>query len=145
MGLFSFMKKKEELPELPPLPDLGSEPAKNPFPSGVEPPPFSDVQQPLPPSSSWAEHPTASIYPSAPGTPASANFNPPPFGREQSPPPFNPQQGPPPGPDAKDVQIIIAKLDAIRAEMDSMNQRIIKIEKIAEGSLDKKAEPRYRW
>ena len=33
----------------------------------------------------------------------------------------------------KDLEIISAKLDAIKAELDSMNQRMRKIERIAEG------------
>ncbi len=35
-------------------------------------------------------------------------------------------------PDYKDIQIIIAKLDAIKAELDSLQQRVQKIERIAE-------------
>jgi hypothetical protein len=39
----------------------------------------------------------------------------------------------------RDLQLISAKLDAIKSELDAMNQRIIKIEKIADVEADKQA------
>ncbi len=52
-------------------------------------------------------------------------------------------------PDNKDIQIIIAKLDAIKAELDSLQQRVQKIEKIAEAdqaAAQSHTTPNYgRW
>jgi len=47
----------------------------------------------------------------------------------------------------KDLQIIMAKLDAIKAELDSLQQRVQKIERIAEADqAASKQQPTYgRW
>ena len=42
----------------------------------------------------------------------------------------------------KDLEIISAKLDAIKAELDAMNQRLKKIERIAEGET---TEYKDKW
>jgi hypothetical protein len=44
----------------------------------------------------------------------------------------------------KDIQIISLKLDAIKSEMDSMNQRIKNIEMIAEKE-QQPTTPQKRW
>ncbi|NQU79687.1 hypothetical protein HQ545_08020 [Candidatus Woesearchaeota archaeon] len=44
---------------------------------------------------------------------------------------------------AKDVEIIHAKLDAIKSSLDSVNQRLATIERIASG--DNKSSSRYTW
>ncbi len=50
----------------------------------------------------------------------------------------------------KDITILNAKLDTIKAILESVNQRIIKIERIAEGEVSKadnktKQPTEYRW
>lgn len=48
----------------------------------------------------------------------------------------------------KDLQIVIAKLDAIKSELDSLHQRVQKIERIADADQEaarKKAQQQYRW
>ena len=45
----------------------------------------------------------------------------------------------------KDIEVISAKLDAIRAQMDVINQRLIKIEKIAEGEYEMMQKNKYQW
>jgi hypothetical protein len=43
----------------------------------------------------------------------------------------------------KDMEIISAKLDALRSTLESMNQRIVNIERIANQETDQKVK--YRW
>ena len=47
----------------------------------------------------------------------------------------------------KDLQIIIAKLDALKSEMDSLHQRVQKIERIADEDREasRKKQQQYRW
>lgn len=46
----------------------------------------------------------------------------------------------------KDLQIILAKLDAIKSELDSLHQRVQKIERIAEADQAQAKQPsRYQW
>ena len=44
----------------------------------------------------------------------------------------------------KDIEIISAKLDTIKAELDSMNQRLKRIERIAEGETQV-SQPKDKW
>ena len=44
--------------------------------------------------------------------------------------------------DAKDIEIISAKLDALRATLESINQRLANLERIAQGDQQKR---RYEW
>ncbi|MFH0978723.1 MAG: hypothetical protein V1837_05470 [Candidatus Woesearchaeota archaeon] len=43
----------------------------------------------------------------------------------------------------KDIELIGAKLDALRAQMESMNQRLISIESIAKHEQEKNYRPRW--
>lgn len=48
----------------------------------------------------------------------------------------------------KDLQLIIAKLDGLKSELDSLHQRVQKIEKIAEAdqaTAQQQRQQRYRW
>lgn len=45
-------------------------------------------------------------------------------------------------PDGRDVELILARLDTIKAEIDSMSQRIKHIERIAESGENK---TKYKW
>ncbi|MBN2459259.1 hypothetical protein JXB28_03155 [Candidatus Woesearchaeota archaeon] len=45
----------------------------------------------------------------------------------------------------KDLEIINAKLDAIKAELDSVNQRLKRIERIAEGEREGPDYPKDKW
>lgn len=50
----------------------------------------------------------------------------------------------------KDLQIIIAKLDALKSELDSLHQRVQKIERIADAdqqaqAAKQQAQQRYQW
>ena len=45
----------------------------------------------------------------------------------------------------KDIELLSAKLDAIKAQMDVINQRLIKIEKIAEGEYEMMKKNKYQW
>lgn len=45
----------------------------------------------------------------------------------------------------KDLEIINAKLDAIKAELDSVNQRLKRIERIAEGEREGPEYPKDKW
>ena len=48
----------------------------------------------------------------------------------------------------KDLQLIIAKLDGLKSEIDSLHQRVQKIEKIAESdqaAAQQRQQQRYRW
>jgi hypothetical protein len=46
----------------------------------------------------------------------------------------------------KDVQIVLAKLDAIKSELDSLQQRVQKIERIAEADqLARDRKPPVQW
>ncbi len=45
----------------------------------------------------------------------------------------------------KDLELISSKLDAIKSELDSMDQRIRKIEKIAEGEQAQSEQGRDPW
>ncbi|HII72067.1 TPA: hypothetical protein HA265_04905 [Candidatus Woesearchaeota archaeon] len=44
---------------------------------------------------------------------------------------------------AKDLQIVQAKLDAIRSSVDSINRRLDNLERIAQG--DQGGKQRYSW
>ncbi|MBU1976160.1 MAG: hypothetical protein KKG59_07190 [Nanoarchaeota archaeon] len=46
--------------------------------------------------------------------------------------------------DSKDVKLILAKLETIQAELDSVSQRVQHIERIAMSS-DNKPEKKYQW
>jgi hypothetical protein len=148
VGFLDLFKKKDEGPsELPPLPSLGT--PKDIFPTGIgssEAPPFS-------PTPSFEQHSPVGIYPtpSVSTSSSSASFNPPSFGQTSyNTPPATPPMTSSQNQDGKDMQIVIAKLDALRAEVESMNQRIIHIERIADQSQQKPeqksyAERRYSW
>jgi hypothetical protein len=65
---------------------------------------------------------------SAPGAPPGA-------------PPFQAVRAPDMGDLAKDIEIIHAKLDAIKSSLDSVNQRLATLERIASGD----SKTRYTW
>lgn len=50
---------------------------------------------------------------------------------------------------SRDVELILAKLDAIKAELDSVHQRVRKLEQIADGSQSspqsRAPSPKYNW
>ena len=120
MGLFDMFKKEKPLDEIAPLPDL-SQSSLPPLPDSLgghmDPPAFS-APEPSQPFSQSYDHPIASFSPTKSDTHPSYD---------------------------KDFQIILARLDAIRSELDSINQRVIHIEKIAEGSENKPPMKRYGW
>jgi len=68
------------------------------------------------------------------------------------PPPFTPSSTgspfaqPSSSPD-KDMQLIIAKLDTIKAQLDNLNERVARIERIAEASeaANQVPQQRARW
>jgi hypothetical protein len=53
------------------------------------------------------------------------------------------QQGPDIGDLAKDIEIVHAKLDAIKSSLDSINQRLATLERMASGDTGNKT--RYTW
>jgi len=61
-------------------------------------------------------------------------------------PTFGPQSGPPPQQHpgigdytvSKDIEVISSKLDALRASLDSINQRLANLERIAQGDQDQR-------
>ena len=57
-------------------------------------------------------------------------------------PAYTPQ---PSGGQNVDLQVISAKLDAIRATLDSLNQRIASIERIAYGEHEQQQKGKYQW
>ncbi|MFH1917384.1 MAG: hypothetical protein ABIJ21_09055 [Nanoarchaeota archaeon] len=121
MGLFDMFKKEKPLDEISPLPDLSQAalpPLQDSLPGGMNPPAFGapEPSQPFSPTPSF-DHPIASFTPSKPDLPSYD----------------------------KDFQLILARLDTIRSELDSINQRVIHIEKIAESSQDKQPMKRYGW
>ena len=130
MGFFDRLrgKKKDELglddfgKDLGPMPDMNA-PFGSPDPGFGMPPP--DMQQPMDLSQQGG-----------PG-----NFSPESMGFERV-PPGTPQGGPgyaQPQQNlneinmGKDLEIISAKLDTIKAELDSMSQRMKRLERLAEG------------
>ncbi len=102
---------KEELGLGKPEMDLGKEqlglPEEEPIGAGIAP---------------------SGAFPGAPPTPPEA-----PAAPAIHTPPGMPQPGTPPGmpPVGKDIEIISAKLDALKAVLDSINQRLTNLERIA--------------
>ena len=71
------------------------------------------------------------------GQPSIPSFSPP--QQYQQPPTYSPQQEL----ETKSLEVISSKLDAIRASIDSLNQRLANLEAIAKGEEDKGREKRY--
>ena len=46
---------------------------------------------------------------------------------------------------SRDLEIISLKLDAIKAELDAVNQRLVRVEKLAEMNVRGKTTPRDVW
>lgn len=133
MGFFdklTFWKKKDEFGDLGKDfgKDLGLDTNQSPSPDlgmGLEPLPS---QQPF------------QKYPSFP---PQQNFQAPNF---QSPPSF--QQAYPPASNdsyiaSKNLEVISSKLDALKASIDSLNQRVANIEAIARGEQEDQRRKRY--
>ncbi|MFH1073297.1 MAG: hypothetical protein V1743_07760 [Nanoarchaeota archaeon] len=146
MGMLDFLKGEKKAGEPGKLPDLNLAPLPEMnlgdqhetamgnmgnIPSFESNPAFNPSQQESPPfhPSQFQQHPT---YPT----------------QQQTFPASTSQQASFPSAD-KDVQLIISKLDTIRAELDSMNQRVIRIERIAEQSIEppvkQQLQKRFNW
>lgn len=126
-----FWRKKEEFD----LGGLGPLPGEEKAMPGAAPP-FGKELGPLP---GLPEEPTPPPTPT-PG-PAPLHEIPeeptgPAFGAPPGPPPTAPPPGymPPPQITSRDIELLSAKLDAIRATLENINQRLINIERIAKRS-----------
>jgi hypothetical protein len=117
--IFFWRKKEEPFPaERPPLGLPGEEElGLKPMPEELEEPSAAGLAPPAhaPPRPMPAYEP--------PETPA---FSP------AMPPGYAPQQMMPP-PITKDLELISAKLDALKASLDNLNQRLANLERIARG------------
>jgi hypothetical protein len=132
MGIFgklAFWRKKEE-----PLPPLGGAPGlglpKDDLglspPEGLEEPTAAGIAPPGAPP----EIPGPAPMPGSEPEPTSPMSTPPGF-RAQPPPPMGPPHM------EKDFELISAKLDALKASLDSVNQRLANLERIARGEHEK--------
>lgn len=87
--------------------------------------------------------------PTAPIPPAQAPYQEQSTFQQPSPQPFQQQfQAPPPQQDSmveKDFELISSKLDALRATLDSINQRLTNIESIARGEEEHHKKKYYRY
>ena len=128
MGILSRLvgKKKDELG----LSDMGQDYGQQPQPNYGDPLRSPDPNYGMPQSPGI---PTGSLSPEAMG-----------FERVPSSTPSYPPQPQTVGEInvGKDLEIISAKLDAIKAELDAMSQRLKKIERIADGET---TEYKNKW
>jgi hypothetical protein len=132
MGIFgklAFWKKKEEpIPPLGEAPELGlpkDELGLKP-PEGFEEPVAAGIAPPGAPPGMPGPAPMPGREPEpSPGISAPPGF------RAQPPPPMAPP------PVSKDLELISAKLDALKASLDSVNQRLVNLERIARGEHEK--------
>ena len=123
MGLFNklqFWKKEEEYAQAPDY-DLGAQKFETQITDPLTQDPTMNEQAP--------DQTTPGQYPMATSYPASS-----PFPGRQSYPQSVPQEIPQeqPAVHPRDVELILAKLDAIKSEMDALHQRVKKIEQATE-------------
>ena len=135
MDRIAFWKKKDEFGDIglgDKGPDLGAGSAASdlglgPSPGGMESP--ADLNLGLP---SQPQQPS----------PQQPSF-------QQPQPSFQPQFQQPPQQQGftaeKDLEIISSKLDALRAALDSINQRLANLEAIAKGEEEQSRERHYRY
>jgi hypothetical protein len=135
----AFWKKKDEfdLGDLGPMP--GEEKDKG-MPSAT-PSPFEKEMGTEP--SGFPEEPSTHPSPAAgvPEEPSGPDFSAPPGG----PAPTHPAaaQMPSPASGNRDIELISAKLDAIKAMLENINQRLATLERIAKSSSEHETYPRY--
>ena len=75
----------------------------------------------------------------APTQPSMPSFSPPSQPQYQQPPSYAPQQEL----ESKNLEVISSKLDAIRASIESLNQRLANLEAIAKGEEEQGRRRRY--
>jgi hypothetical protein len=114
MGLFDRFKKHSDPDEL----EHSPLPDMTPLPPPPEFNPPSFAPSPEPPQQYPSQHPQNFDHPIATIVPAKSDYD-------------------------KDFQILFSKLDTITAELDSIKQRVMHIERIADQSQGK--EKRYGW
>ncbi len=135
LGKFAFWKKKDDFGDLGKDLDLGKDFGMDQGPSpdlgmGLEPLPQQPYQkypsmQPQPGFSAQsfpAQQPYQNSYPSSPSFAGSSNDS---------------------YIASKNLEIISSKLDALKASMDSLNQRVANIEAIARGEQEDSRKRRY--
>jgi hypothetical protein len=123
LGKLMFWKKKDEFS------DLGSE---KDLAFGDN---FGNGNQNLGLQSSFDQG-----MPQSPMPQQQPSFTPPSF---QSPPQMPRYESPPQDMNSKNLEIISSKLDALRASMESINQRLANIEALARGEEDQRRRRYY--
>ena len=149
MGLLDKIKfwKKDELDDFSDLGDFGMGDDKKdiakPEPTGV--PEASDLGETTPKTSAKETPVTPSFEENVPeGLPRPRSFEESPSmpstaeKPSQYPSYQQPLQHAPLTQDSKDLELISAKLDAMRATLESMNQRLANLERIAQGEQQQK-------
>lgn len=142
MGVFSklaFWKRDSDFAKMDKDPFGGG---KDPFagigaPGGMPGTPGADMSMP-----------GAGADPFAPaGFPQQPAFSPSSFSQQQSfaAQPAQQSYAYVPPQSGSDLQVISAKLDAIRATLDSLNQRVANIERLAYGEQEQQQKGRYQW
>ncbi|MBW2997768.1 hypothetical protein KY349_05500 [Candidatus Woesearchaeota archaeon] len=151
MGIFDrFKKKEEDIGDLSDLGDFGleekpgAEPGMDDLGGGLGPlPSFEDPEkpgmQPGVPTHMEEVQPTAASK--AMGEDLGVPSAPPPQAAARPAPQPSYPQGPGLPELAKDIEIIHAKLDAIKSSLDSVNQRLATLERMASGE----GKTRYTW
>ena len=85
----------------------------------------------------------------SPGLPSSQQpmqplpFNPPNFSQPPAQPQMQPQAPPQDYAMSKNIEVVSSKLDALRASLDSINQRLANLEAIARGEEDNRYKRRW--
>jgi len=136
-----FWKKKDEFSDIG-LGDkdnlaFGDDFGAQPGAPGATPGAAPGAPPGLGPSPDLGPDPGLGAQPSAPPGPAPQPFQQPPPQVQQ--PSYNPQQDL----EAKSLEVISSKLDALRASVDSLNQRLANLEAIARGDEDQGRRRRY--